>query len=498
MKRLPRFLSYAWLPVLLVPLFFVVHAWQRYFFYLKPVTALRVLGNYLLFAAVVFLVLRLVLRSWRTAAFTSVLLLSVFFLWGYIHSNLLRLFAPSFFVKVSVLTAGALLLTALLTWAFIKRKEEEQKRWLSFISLLFLVYTLVDGGMMVQKMFRDNSATLRKSFAPEALQTKQQPDVVFILFDEFPSTLSLQENLHFDNRDIDSFLLQQGFSIQAHSHSNYNFTPFSLASMLNGKYLDFIKDPQSLNEMDYNTALLRIQKSEVVSRFEATGYRFVNLSIFDMSNTPTLLTLNMFPEKARLLTANTYYDKNLKVYVRMWEGPDTTRIWGLEGYSTVLNYNNRVKRDFLKEIATKSDHPRFIYLHVVMPHDPFYYDADGNVLDMPTARKVTRLARTEYYINNLKVARKWLRELVTATQQHTGGKSIIMLMGDHGHKKNVESKDIRQQFANLNAVYFPDRDYSALYDSMTNINVMQVVMNKIFVRQQALLPDSTIHVREGN
>lgn len=495
-QPLSRFLSRPWLPVLLVPVFFVVHGWQRYFYYLKAETALRVLGYYLLLAAVVFGALSLVLRRWRTAACTSVLLLSLFFLWGYLHSNLQRLFASSFLVKVSVLSILLLLLTGLLTYFFGKRKEEEQKRLLSFASLLFLVYTLVDAGLMLQKAATQDVAKIRNGFSPEALEVKARPDVLLILMDEFPSTRSLEENLHFNNSDIDSFLARQGFSIQAGSHSNYNFTAFSMASMLNMQYLQQVNARDVLNETDYNNALQQIQQNAFTDRLKAAGYRFVNLSIFDMAQSPTQLTINMFPEKARLLTANTYYDKVLKPHVQVWQSPDTNKLWGMEGYSSVLDYNNRVKKMYLEALAANSDRPRFVYLHVVLPHDPFYYDAEGRLLDIAFAKKVTREARTEYYVNNLQVARQWLRELVAATMQRTRGNSIVLVMGDHGYKKSVHDSSLHQHFANLNAVYFPDRDYSGLYDSMTNVNVLKIVSNKIFLQQQPLLPDSSIHLRE--
>src|SRR6202000_1611417 len=78
--------------------------------------------------------------------------------------------------------------------------------------------------------------------------TCANPDIYFLLFDEYASSRALWQSLGYDKRGVDSFLLQRGFHIQYDSRSNYHYTPFSMASILNMSYLRGIKQ----NALDVN------------------------------------------------------------------------------------------------------------------------------------------------------------------------------------------------------------------------------------------------------
>jgi hypothetical protein len=51
-------------------------------------------------------------------------------------------------------------------------------------------------------------------------------------------------------------------------------------------------------------------------------------------------------------------------------------------------------------------------------------------------------------------------------------------------------------FQNLNAVYFPDQNYSGLYDSITNVNMFRVILNKTFNQHFSLVKDSSIFLAD--
>ena len=48
----------------------------------------------------------------------------------------------------------------------------------------------------------------------------------------------------------------------------------------------------------------------------------------------------------------------------------------------------------------------------------------------------------------------------------------------------------------MNAIYLPDRDYSTLYDSMTNVNEFRIIFNKTFNQKFPLLKDSSIFLTD--
>lgn len=68
--------------------------------------------------------------------------------------------------------------------------------------------------------------------------------------------------------------------------------------------------------------------------------------------------------------------------------------------------------------------------------------------------------------------------------------SIIVLQGDHGYKfKSAEKRLL--EFSVLNAVYYPDSDYSTLNDSISNVNTFRFVLNKFFRKNYPILNDTT-------
>ena len=70
----------------------------------------------------------------------------------------------------------------------------------------------------------------------------EKPDIYFLLFDAYTSSLGLKENYQYDNSGFDRYLAQKGFHIQRASRSNYKYTILSMPSIFNMCYLDRLKD----------------------------------------------------------------------------------------------------------------------------------------------------------------------------------------------------------------------------------------------------------------
>jgi hypothetical protein len=71
---------------------------------------------------------------------------------------------------------------------------------------------------------------------------------------------------------------------------------------------------------------------------------------------------------------------------------------------------------------------------------------------------------------------------------------IVVVEGDHGFRDYGEPYKTNRYFDNLNAIYFYDKNYSALYDSMTPVNTFRVILNQYFNEKLKHLPDTSIYV----
>jgi hypothetical protein len=69
-------------------------------------------------------------------------------------------------------------------------------------------------------------------------------------------------------------------------------------------------------------------------------------------------------------------------------------------------------------------------------------------------------------------------------------------MGDHGFRHFEKPVAEKYHFMNMNAVYFPDKNYSSFYEGMSAVNLFRIVSNIQFNQKLPLLKDSTSYMVE--
>jgi hypothetical protein len=75
--------------------------------------------------------------------------------------------------------------------------------------------------------------------------------------------------------------------------------------------------------------------------------------------------------------------------------------------------------------------------------------------------------------------------------RQNGRECIIMLQGDHAFRFFNPAKK-QEEFENLNAWYFPNRDYHLLNDSLSSVNSFRLLLNAQFGQDLPILKDSSI------
>jgi len=494
-SRVP-FIKYLVLFPFLLPVFFIVHGLQVWHQYLDLKDVLPLAGMYLLLSVIVFGIVRAVLWSNAKAGLCSFLLLCLFFFWGYLTDNIKALLPHSALSRLSVQVPVFLLLIIAAVFAFGRMNDNGKRRVVYYLNLLLLIYIGVDccviGWHNLTSKSRNRDLYIQNM---KQIQAAGRPgwDVYLVIFDEYASANALQRNLGYDNTGIDSFLQAKGFSIQRNSRSNYNLTQFSMASMLNMAYLNGLPPDRNIGLTEYNTCVSLIGSSKVAETFKEAGYQFDNYSIFNVAGSPAFADEFFLPVKTRLLTANTFYERQMSVFpMRLIHGK--SRISFLWEYYYFKGYrsNNRILNRLKERAAAASGKAGFIYAHLMVPHPPYYYDSNGKLSDLATVYQATRDLDPRHYEYGVQYANTQIKEIVNKILSSGKNNSVIMLMGDHGYRKVVHDGDSALFFSNFNAVYFPDRDYSTLYDSISNVNTMRVVMNKVLKTGYPLLPDSTV------
>jgi hypothetical protein len=361
---------------------------------------------------------------------------------------------------------------------------------------------LVDAGDWAWKSMRNNTDKL-SVYGNEQMNSYRtcsdckNPDIYFLLFDEYGSSFSLRENFNYNNAGLDSFLIKKGFSIQTHSHSNYNFTSFSMASILNLNYISGIKNVNACTIQDYANCNNLIRNNEVIRFLSSRQYDIINYSIFDLAGNPTMLESSLLPIKTRLISEQTLYNRMVhdigwNLYTGKFELKWLTKniIYG------TLNNNNKILALVNHESSLYNTHPRFVYAHFEMPHPPFYYDRNFQLRE----KKELAAEQCGYHIESYKgyipYTNRKIEELIDTIQNNTQNSAVIILMGDHGYRVEMDTSSRLHHFSNLNAVYFPNREYQFMTDSINGVNQFRAILNTLFKQQLPLLKDSLIFLTD--
>lgn len=486
--------------LLLLPIFFMSHSYVENFRYIQPFDCLPLLGLYLLATLICFFIFRLFLRNNIKAALMTSFIMAFYFFFGAFHDFVRRhdIFLHRYSISLPLFLIMA---TGLFIWL---KKKQPPPRIGKFLNYLLLIYLVVDGITLIWNNItrKDKERTMISALPNDAFRKCDScpvPDIYLLLFDEYTSSKTLKDTFHYNNTSLDTFLLQENFHIQTNSRSNYFFTPFSMASIFNMSYLSHLKDPQNISADDYIEILDPDRPAAVIRFFERQGYAIVNHSPFDLPGSPSSLDQPFIPVKTRLITNRTLFHY-LSRDIGWWFATHFTDAEVLAENEAAMVYrgNKTAVRKTLEESATAAGKPRFVYMHVFMPHGPFLFDSPVHMRQMKEITREDDITKLSSYLNYIPYTNTQVQQLVSTIKKNTLGKAVIIFMSDHAYRYPAFfGHNERVFFDNQNAVYYPDRDYRGLYDSISAVNEFRVILNKLFDQRLPVLKDSLIYLRDA-
>ena len=476
----------------LLPPFFVLHGFSEHYDFIPVKDALLLTAVYTGFAIIFSLLFWLLYRNFIKANLAAFFILAFHFFFGSVHDGLKNIFPGSFISRYTFILPAALVLFMILLIVLKKRKSPLFK--LSYyLNILFIVLLLTDAGFLTGKIINREKASyaLPEGFA--SCQNCPKPDIYFILADEYAGNKELKDLFQFD----DSVFLDQLKSLNFHtipaSQSNYNYTPFSVASMLNMNYIDLEGKERTKPNLTYSYELIRDNRLLQFLRFH--GYNFYNYSVFDFEGQPARTRETFLPAKTRLITAQTFlsrFDKEIRFnLVSRWKSKKNLKI--ITYYNKMNNENIYSLTWKLAEQKTKL--PKFVYTHLMMPHYPYYFDRDGKEQPFEKLLEGNQTSK-EAYIEYLQYSNKKLMELVEHILRSSASPPIIVIAGDHGFRHFTEPVDTTYYFLNLVSVHLPSNNYSGFSDSLTGVNLFRAVLNAQYGQQLPFLKDSTSYLRD--
>jgi hypothetical protein len=150
----------------------------------------------------------------------------------------------------------------------------------------------------------------------------------------------------------------------------------------------------------------------------------------------------------------------------------------------------------------ESESPKFTFVHIISPHAPFVFGADGKPInpDYPITLADNRYLikppsrYQEGYLGQVSFLNDQVLEVVDAILEKSSAPPIIIIQGDHGPGIFIDSRSstppcFYERFSILNAYYLPGIDPGTIPQDITPVNTFRMIFNHYFSANLELLPN---------
>jgi hypothetical protein len=445
----------------------------------------------LIAATVVFLLLKVSVKDTFKAALITSLLLMLFFSYGHVYDYLKQV-AVALARHRYLMTIYSLIFLVGLWWILRRLKRPAAATGtLNVVGLILIVLPLLQIGNFSAKTWFEHS-NVQAATTSERLTLQPGPtlpDVYYIVLDMHTRADALQRDFDLDITPFENQLRDMGFYVATCSRPNYTYTEASVSATLNMDYLPVIMQRAGITEDDL---WLLLQHSEVRKQLQAIGYKTV---AFETGFAWT-----------QLMDADIYLKPgNAGLQVTPFESMlfDSTAISFLSDANTALlqwqvshPFAEHIQRELfvLDELPKVPDFsgPKFIFVHILIPHVPFVFGPDGEILTDPGYFKapgdlpINAKYKYDGYRGQVQFIDSRMLPILKSIIEKSKTPPIIVMMGDHGI-------DDRNRTEILNVYYLPDGGDAKLYPAISPVNTFRIIFDTYFGANYSLLPDNTYY-----
>ena len=441
------------------------------------------LGRALLVAAVVLGVATLIYRDVERAAIVASALVVAFFAYGHV---------------AGLLGAGTSDRIQLAFWAVIvfiaaihaarARSVAGLTRGLNLVAVVLVV--LVSITIVPYELNRAGRSPVSLAGPVTAASgTTSAPDIYYLVFDRYGSADAIERRFGITDNDLYDWLADRGFQVPADSRGSYRATDFSLAAILNMQYLDNLAEEIGPNSDDRTPAHEMLAQHEVGRFLEEQGYRYYHVGAWFE---PTA-SIPIADENLSFDTTSEFENVLRDTTIV----PAVERVLDIETPETTFRDRHREGTLFafrqLHRLATAPG-PKFVLAHVLLPHDPYVFRADGSVIPEEEAK---RGEEKDLYRGHLAFANANIKSVVDDLLSGPDSEDpIVIVQADEGPLfcRSVDCPEDSVDYAAvrygvLNALYLPGFD-GRLPSTFSTVNTFRTIFREYF---GADLPDLPVH-----
>ncbi|MGH8874695.1 MAG: sulfatase-like hydrolase/transferase, partial [Acidimicrobiia bacterium] len=318
------------------------------------------------------------------------------------------------------------------------------------------------------------------------------PDIYLVVLDGYARGDVLQNLYGFDNGPFLSELGSRGFRVAEEAAANYSVTHLSLGGVLS---MDYVMGHGTTPSLSDNRRLLEMLQGDnpVVGSLQEAGYVYVHgesgwhgtdcgpradvcLGGPLVDDTAwSILQSTPLAEAFLRRTRNAITEASLRRWEEISRWPELTVGW---------------------------PRPRFVFLHLILPHPPFVLNSDCRLETEDSLQEAGRedpasgpaylLEWRLGYVQQVRCANRMVLTLV----DHLPPDAVVVVMGDHGPDSHLQLKlspedwegiHIYERFPVLAALRLPER-CDEVPDDLATVNTFRTVFACLFQADLPLLP----------
>jgi hypothetical protein len=379
---------------------------------------------------------------------------------------------------------------------------------LNVVAVVLLVFVL---SSIVPHVLQAPTRAYGQGLSPSGLVPERttQRDIFYLVFDRYGSQGSLEAAFGITDNDLPQWLAERGFTVLPQARANYSRTSLSLASVLNMEHLDGVAQRVGSGSTDLGPLHAMLNDHRVGRFLREQGYRYIHIgSWFN----PTRRS-RVADEVLEFATATEF---EAVLY-------ETTAMPLLEdhfgGEELVMppadrsNYENALFQFRALNRVLGDPGPKFVYAHVLLPHDPYVFDEDG--------RYVSRAERADeseaaMFRRQLEYTNRQIKAVVERMLALPESRRPIIIVGaDEGPHPEPYQRDpgsfnwadatpdqLETKFGILSAFYLPTEpasepaDLPQPYPSMSAVNTFRFIFARYFGLDLPYLPDRSYTPRD--
>lgn len=337
--------------------------------------------------------------------------------------------------------------------------------------------------LRARQLAPETGATAETLGTPRELENA--PDVWWIVLDGY-GRADVLNSLYGVDDGLEQRLRARGFHVASRARANYAQTLLSMSSALNLEPLDALidVDPESRSRAPLRRL---IRNNRLVTTLKEVGYTTV---AYASEYQPLGIAADV--HRGPLAQVNGLEHVLLRRSLLMPLG-------ALFGEADGLNH--WIRRNHLRWTFSElggwfhSEAPQFTFAHILAPHPPFVFQADGTPRRVPVryvlsdgshwydVHKGTGESYEEGYAEMVRWTSEQIERVIDRIEAN-GRPAVIVIHSDHGagsrlHWSRFDQSDVVERMAILNAVRMPDGDHSGLHDALTPIDTGRYVVSRL-------------------